>query len=125
MPNRPENIDTYRELIDETLATCDPEEIENLRTAIFSFVNSMSPEEKKSKHGKEFKRIQMAVHLLHQRNQYEKKGLDKLYAYASVALVRYIDLTNIDRPFYEAGMAAKKVVSRIASPPNLQRDGSQ
>lgn len=53
----------------------------------------------------------MAVHLLHMRNQYEKKGLDKLYAYASVALVRYIDLTNIDQPFYEAGIAAKKVVS--------------
>lgn len=55
----------------------------------------------------------MAVHLLHLRNQYEKKGLDKLYAYTSVALVRYIDLTNIDKPFYEAGMAAKKVVSKL------------
>ena len=53
----------------------------------------------------------MAVHLLHMRSQYEKKGLDKLYAYASVSLVRYIDLTTIDQPFYEAGEAARKVVS--------------
>lgn len=57
MPNRPENIDTYRELIDETFATCDPEEIENLRTAIFNFMSNMSPDERKTKQGKEFTRI--------------------------------------------------------------------
>lgn len=113
MPNRPENTDTYRKLIDETFAACEPDEIENLRSGLFNFMNSLSDNERKSSIGREFKRYQIVTHLIHMRNQYKRKSLQKLYAFTSVSLVRYIDLTTIDKPFYEAGQAAHKMV-RIA-----------
>ena len=110
MANRPENIGTYRKLIDETFAACEPEEIENLRSALFNFMGALKDHEVQSNIGREFSRYQLVTHLIHMRNEYKRKGLHKLYAMTSVSLVRYIDLTTIDKPFYEAGQSALKMV---------------
>lgn len=108
MPNKPMNIDVYRKLIDETFAACEPEEIQNLRKALQNFMAELSDSEKSKGVGKEFCRFQLATHLIYFKNIYEKKGLNELAAKAAISLVRYIDLTTIDKPFYEAGQLALK-----------------
>jgi intraflagellar transport protein 172 len=108
MPNRPMNIDIYRRLIDETFAACEPEEIENLRKALNNFMSQVSEAEKNKGVGKEFARFQLATHLIHYKHVYDKKNLTDLAAKVAVALVRYVDLTTLDKPFYEAGQLALK-----------------
>ena len=110
MAFRPENLDIYRKLIDETFAACEPEEIENLRTALFSMMKTMPESQLDSATGKEFKKAQLVTHLIFMRKEYEKKGLTRLLAYTNISLIRYIDLTTIDKPFYQAGQAAMKIV---------------
>lgn len=48
------------------------------------------------------------THLIYMKKEYEKKGLDMLVCMVNISLVRYIDLTTIDKPFYEAGETALK-----------------
>ena len=45
--------------------------------------------------------------------QYTKKGLDPLVAKTAVSLVRFLDLTSLDKPFLEAGQACQRIVSNI------------
>ena len=108
MPNKPMNIEVYRKLIDETFAACEPEEIQNLKKALNNFMKQVKPEEKNKGVGKEFARFQLATHLIHFKHVFEKKGLPDLLAKVTISLVRYIDLTTIDKPFYEAGQLAMK-----------------
>lgn len=108
MPNKPMNIEVYRKLIDETFAACEPEEIENLRKALGNFMNQISQSDRNKGLGREFSRFQIATHLIYFKNIYEKRNIPDLAAKVAVSLVRYIDLTTIDKPFYEAGQLALK-----------------
>lgn len=109
MPNKPMNIDVYRKLIDETFAACEPEEIQNLKKALSNFMSQVPDNEKSKGVGKEFSRFQLATHLIHFKGIYQKKNLQELVGKVCVSLVRYVDLTTIDKPFLEAGQIALKL----------------
>lgn len=52
----------------------------------------------------------MIAHLFNMKAIYEKKNVDVLHGKLSVSLLRYCDLIRMDKLYYEAGMAAKKMV---------------
>ena len=110
MPHVSGAIPIYKRLIDEVFAACESDEIANLRTALFSYMGEMPESEINTQNGKEFEKFQLVAHLIHMKYQYTKKGQDPLIANTAISLVRYIDVTSLDKPFLEAGQASQKIV---------------
>lgn len=100
----------YKTLAVEIFIECDQKEISYLRSALFSFYKLLEGTgDSNTPAGKEFGKYSMVVHLLNLKNVYEQKNISLLHSKISIAVLRYCDLVRIDKLYYEAGMAAKKL----------------
>jgi intraflagellar transport protein 172 len=112
MPPSPSLLDAYRKLVDETFALCDPNEIADLKLALFNFVQThgdlLAPQERT-----EFENYLFVSHLNQLKQLFDNHKLKKLSADVAVSLVRYIHLMTIDKPFHDAGEALRAVDEEV------------
>ena len=112
LPLNPNFYAAYKTLILEIFAECDPNEVRDLRKALYDFVTTLEEQgEANTPAGKEFMKYLTAAHLVNLRPVLEKKGLNKLVGKLLISLLRYSDLIKIDKLYYEAGMSAKQQVN--------------
>jgi intraflagellar transport protein 172 len=108
-------LNSYRKLIDETFALCEPTEITDLKICLQQFCQKISNLNIETAEKEEFEKYLLVSHLIQLKQIYEKHKLTKLNAEVSISLTRYIDLTTIDKPFYDAGLALRDDNDEIQS----------
>jgi len=113
MQYSPSLVPIYRKLIDETFALCEPSEVADLKICLQQFCVRMSSYDLPPDQRDEFEKYLFVTHLIQLKQTYEKHKLHGLNASVSIALVRYIDLTTIDKPFYDAGVALRDNADEI------------
>jgi len=107
MPYSQKLLETYRKLVDETFALCDPTEINDLKLVLSNFMVNCSQQMSQNEKN-QFQTFLFVSHLNQLRQLYESHQLTKLAADVSVSLTRYIHLITIDKPFLDAGRALRQ-----------------
>jgi len=109
-PYIPNYFNVYKTLILEIFAECDPQEIKDLRKALYDLYSKLEQHgENNTPIGKEFGRYFNAAHLVNLKFIYDKKNLQELSAKVAISLLRYGDLIRVDKLYYDAGTACRKL----------------
>eukprot|EP01017_Pseudomicrothorax_dubius_P046139 TRINITY_DN8090_c0_g1_i2.p1 TRINITY_DN8090_c0_g1~~TRINITY_DN8090_c0_g1_i2.p1 ORF type:complete len:616 (+),score=184.35 TRINITY_DN8090_c0_g1_i2:67-1848(+) len=99
----------YKKLSMEIFVEADPSEIANLKVVLFRVTNQIK-DDANTLAVRELTRFANCAHLAHLRKLInDKKNLGELYAKLCISLLRYCDLMSIDRLFYDAGMACRRI----------------
>lgn len=110
MPPSRNLIHLYKKLIDETFALCEESEIQDLCTALHLMLDdAQNRQQFPAELLKEFETFLLISHLNQMRNIYLKNNMKELNSAISISLVRFINLTNVDKPFLDAGQALREV----------------
>ena len=108
MPHSSAAIPLYKKLIDEVFATCEHDKISDLRTALYGYMNELADSERTSRDGRQFEKFLLVAHQINMKYQYSRKGQDNMVAKTAISLVRYIDITSLDKPFQDAGQSCRQ-----------------